>query len=94
MVGNSRTSGNARDSPPFLLLRNQSGSSLGSLVVQVYSTTLRSADAASSLICLVTFWTKYSRRLTSLLLTRITTSVAFASVTFAARWRALVVSEL
>ena len=34
------------------------------------------------------------RRLISLLLTRITTSEAFASVTFAARWRAPIASEL
>ena len=91
MVGNSRTSGNARDSPPFLLLRNQS--SFDSSVLQVYSTIRRSADAASSLTCPVTFW-KCLRRLISLLLTRITTFEASVSVTFTARWRALVVSEL
>ena len=91
MVGNSRTSGNARDSPPFLLLRKEA--LLGSLGVQVYSTIRQSADAASSLICLVTFWTNYLRR-KGPLLTRITLSEAFASVTFAARWRALAISEL
>ena len=64
VVGNSRTSGNVRDSPPLILLpRNQS--THDSYVLQVFVKTRQSAGAASSLTYPVTFW-NYLRRLIDL----------------------------